>query len=255
MRIYTDKELIKSRARLGRRASLIGLLILLAGFVISLFTRIQYGFYISLACLVIGFAVSNIGVYNANQWVREPRADQTLTQGLKGLSNKYALYNYTWVVPHVLLTPQGVGVFLVKAQEGKITYMNGRWRQAFSFRRVFNFFGAEPLADPGKDLQAYENTARKALGVHLPGVDVPIRSAVVFTSPKAELQLQNPPVTVLTPKQLKGWMKGWPDEEILTSDQRRTLAKAMSGRLAEEEAEETPEESYTSSGRSRRRKS
>lgn len=252
MRSYTNKKLIQSRAKLGKRASLIGLLILLSGFVISLMVRGTTGFYLSLVCLVIGFAVSNIGVFNANQWAKEPRADQSLESGLKGLSNKFVLYSYTWVVPHVLLTPQGIGVFLVKSQEGRIFAKAGRWRHAFSARRLFSFFGAEPLANPARDLQSYERAARKALGIQLPGVEVPIRSAVLFPSPKAELHLEGVPVTVLTPKQLKGWMRQWPQEEVLTLERRRALGTAFLGSLAEEEGVETPEESDSDSAAKRR---
>jgi hypothetical protein len=242
MRVYTNEALIKSRAKLGKRASLIGLLVLLAGFVISLMSSIPYSFYISLACLVVGFAVSNIGVYNANQWVREPRADQALVQGLKGLSGKLALYNYTWVVPHVLLTPAGIGLFLVKSQEGKVSTSGGRWKQAFSARRLFSFFGADPLGHPERDLAMLEATAKKDLTRTLPGVDVPIRSAVLFASPKVELTLDNPAVTVLTAKQLKGWMKGFPDQESLSVEQRKTLAKAFLGSLSEDEATEVADD-------------
>ena len=242
MRVYTNEPLIKARAKLGKRASLIGLLVLLAGFVISLMSSIPYSFYISLACLVIGFAVSNIGVYNANQWVKEPRADQVLVQGMKGLSNKFALYNYTWVVPHVLLTPAGIGVFLVKSQEGKISAKGGRWRHAFSARRLFSFFGAEPLGNPERDLEMYTNAAKKSLAAQLPGVDVPIRSAVLFSSPKVDLSLENPPVTVLTPKQIKGWMRGFPEVEALNVEQRRTLASAFLGSLSEKEGTDVPDE-------------
>jgi hypothetical protein len=226
MKVVTNEKLIASRAKLGKRASLIGLLILVAGFAISFSPNL---FYISLGCLLIGFTVSNIGVYNANQWIREPRADQVLTRGLKGFSNKFTLFNYTGPIPHGIVGPPGIVVFLVKLQEGKITVDGNRWKQAFSFQRLMSFFGSESLGNPGRDLNALIRTATEASGKALPGIEVPVHGAVVFSSPKAQLTIRDPQVPVLTEKDLKDFLKGLTKEEILNADQRKTLMQEFQG--------------------------
>jgi hypothetical protein len=226
MKVVTDEKLIASRAKLGKRASLIGLLILLVGFIISFQQDL---FLVSLGCLVIGFTVSNIGVYNANQWVKEPRADQVLTRGLKGFSNKFTLFNYTGPVPHGIVGPPGVVVFLVKSQEGQITVNGSRWKQAFSLRRLFAFFGSESLGNPTRDLKATVQAANKFIAKALPGAEVPVHAAVVFSSPKAELNVRDPEVPVLAEKDLKDFLKGLTKEEIINADQRRTLMQAFEG--------------------------
>ena len=227
MKVVTNEKLIASRAKLGKRASLIGLLILLAGFAISFSPNL---FYISLGCLIIGFTVSNIGVFNANQWIKQPRADQVLSRGLKGFSNKFTLFNYTGPIPHGIVGPPGVIVFLVKLQEGKISVNSNRWKQAFSFRRLMAFFGSESLGNPGRDLKALVEAAKTACARTLPDVEVPVHGAVVFSSPKAELTtLQDPDVPVLMEKDLKDFLKGLTKEEILNADQRKALMLTFQG--------------------------
>ncbi|MDH7488451.1 MAG: NERD domain-containing protein [Anaerolineae bacterium] len=227
MRVVTDEQLIAQRAKLGKRASLIGLLILLVGFVVSFSPQL---FLVSLGCLVIGFTVSNIGVYNANQWVREPRADQVLTRGMKGFSNKFTLFNYTGPVPHVVVGPPGVIVFLVKSQDGRIIVNGGRWKHPFTLRRLFGFFGTESLGNPSRDLKALIEATQKFVARVLPDAEVPVHGAVVFSSPKAELTIQNPDVPVLTEKQLKDFLRSVSKEEVLSPEQRKALMEAFQGR-------------------------
>ncbi len=227
MKVVTNEKLVESRAKLGKRASLIGLLILVAGFVVSLLSPTL--FYVSLGCLVVGFLISNVGVYNANLWLREPRADQVLSKGLKGFSNKYTLFNYTGPVPHAVVGPSGVVVFVAKSQEGRIIAKGKRWRQPFSLRRLIGFFGNEPLGNPTKDLEAVTERVRKFNAKALPDTEVPVYGAIVFSSPNVELELQNVDVPVLTEKQLKGYMRNLPKGEVLTPEQRRTLMQAYQG--------------------------
>lgn len=226
MKIVTNEKLVASRAKLAKRASLIGLLVLVVGFVVSLFSTL---FYVSLGCLVVGFLISNVGVYNANLWLKEPRADQVLSKGLKGFSNKFTLFNYTGPVPHVVVGPPGIAVFVAKSQEGRVIARGKRWRQPFSFRRLIGFFGNEPLGNPARDAEAATEAVRKFASKVLPDVEVPVYGAVVFSSPRVELELEDVDVPVLTEKQLKDYMRNLPKEEALTSEQRRTLMEAFQG--------------------------
>ncbi len=226
MRVVTNEKIVASRAKLAKRASIIGLLVLVLGFVVSLFSTL---FYVSLGCLVVGFLISNVGVYNANLWLKEPRADQVLAKGLKGFSNKFTLFNYTGPVPHAIVGPPGVAVFLAKSQDGRVSAKGSRWRQPFSFRRLIGFFGNEPLGKPAKDLESAVEAAKKFIGQALPDTEVPVYGAVLFSSPKVELELQDVEVPVLTEKQLKDYMRGLPKEEVLSPEQRRILMEAFQG--------------------------
>ena len=143
MRVKTDTKFIARKVRLGKYSSLAGLAILSVGMVIS-FSKPEL-FEVSLLCLVLGFGVASIGSYNVSRWVKPPRGDEVLEKALKGLSNKYELFNYLLPSPHVLLTPFGVYVLSTKKQDGRVTYKGqGKWRQEKDIKRRFRlFFGGE----------------------------------------------------------------------------------------------------------------
>jgi hypothetical protein len=63
------------------------------------------------------------------------------------------------------------------------------------------------LGKPELELEKEVQTLRNWLEKQTPDLEVPVRGVVVFTHPNAELQLDDPPVTVLRPKQLKGWLR------------------------------------------------
>ena len=168
MKVKTDAKFIAGKARLGKYTSLGGLAILTLGMVIS-FSKPEL-FEVSLLCLILGFGVASIGSYNVSRWVKPPRGDEVLEKALKGLPNKYELFNYILPSPHVLLTPFGVYVLQTKKQDGKITYKGqNKWRQAMDIkRRVRLFFGGEqPLGNPSGEMATDMATIQKYLSRNL----------------------------------------------------------------------------------------
>ena len=143
MKAVTDTKLVEQGKRFGRNASLAGLGVLILGLVISF--KFSHLILVAYGCLIVGFILSNIGIYLANRWVREPRADQSLAKALKGFDNQFSLYNYTLPAQHVLLMPSGVAHFLVKPQTGEISVDGNRWRHKFNLGRLFRFFVEEGL--------------------------------------------------------------------------------------------------------------
>ena len=71
MEVITNDRLIHRNARIGQITSIVGLLVLAGGMFIS-FTRADL-FLFSLIALVIGFVLSQIGIYFGNRWGRRPR--------------------------------------------------------------------------------------------------------------------------------------------------------------------------------------
>ena len=120
MRVTTNEQLLKRRAKIVRWTSLIGLVVLGGGLVASFSDEYIYA---AMPALVLGFVLANISAYNANRYVKEPRSDQALEKALRGFDNTFHLFNFTAPVPHVLLTPSRIYVLTVKAQDGQI------WRE------------------------------------------------------------------------------------------------------------------------------
>jgi hypothetical protein len=205
MQVYVNEAYIKRRATIGKWASLLGLAVLLGGFIISL--RNPSLFFISFGTLIVGFLLSNVGIYYANRYVRPERPDAVLAQSLKGFDKRYALYQFRLPVSHVLREPSGLTVILLKPQEGTITLENGKWRHKQGWGRLLRWVGQEGLGKPDRELEHEVQVMQDWLQDQAPDLDAPVRGVVVFTNPKADLQLGDPPVPAMPAKQLKGWLR------------------------------------------------
>ncbi len=190
-------------ARLGKIGTFGGLGFLTLGLVASLTMQTAGLIWISFVCLLLGILVSSVGTMNMNRWVREPRADQALAQGLKGFDDRYRLYSYFLPAPHVLLSPVGLFVLTAMGQDGAIHYDGQRFRRAFSAIRLLRFMGDESLGKPLAEADSQVRALRKLLDEHQVGEDVEIQSTLVFYNPRAQLEVSDPPLPVIIPKAMK----------------------------------------------------
>jgi hypothetical protein len=203
MQIVTDHERIARGARLGKIATFVGLGILVGGLVISLVLQDTPLLWLSFACLLLGLVVSSVGTMNMNRWVREPRADQALAQGLKGFDDRFRLYNYSLPAPHVLLGPQGLFVLTALGQEGNIHYGGTKFRRDFSLGRALRFMAEEGLGKPFSEGDSQVEALQEALAGHDGAEGVEIHNILVFYNPRAQLDVSHPPRPVVVPKGLK----------------------------------------------------
>jgi hypothetical protein len=224
LRIATNEKLIRNRSRIGQVFGMVGLGILVMGLVLSF--RPEY-FIASYAALIAGILVSSIGIYNADKWIKPPRADQALETALKGLDNKHRLYNWVLPVDHVLLSPTGLTVFTIKRQEGRIEYDGQRWRHRQGLLQLISSFSRERLGNPTKELEWDVNRLHEVVDRVMPDTDVPIDGYIVFTSPKADLELADGAVPAIPVKKLKGQFKSQARRGKLAEETRRQLEAAL----------------------------
>ena len=203
MRAITNEPRIARGARLGKIATFAGLGFLVGGLIISLVTQGSPLLWLSLVCLALGLLVSSIGTFNMNRWVREPRADQALAQGLKGFDDRYQLYNYFLPAPHVLLGPTGLYVLTAMGQDGVIRCEGDKYRRDFSVGRVFRFMADEGLGKPFVEGNQQVGALKEYLEAHEIDQDVQIQNVLVFYNPRAQLVLSDPSRPVVIPKALK----------------------------------------------------
>jgi hypothetical protein len=231
MKVVTNEKFIKKKARLGQLASLAGIGILVVGLVISFQ---QPGLaQISFGCLIVGFILGNFGTYNIVRWVRPPRPDQVLTKVLKGLGNKYQLYNYVSPAPHVLLTPSSLLVLTTKNQDGEISYKEGKWRRKFRWGYLLRAFrGEESLGNPHKDLEADVQAVRRFLQDKLSEAEVPLEGIIVFIHPDVDLDVGEPEVPVAALHELKALVSERGKERSLSASQRKELTALFNERAA-----------------------
>lgn len=151
------------------------------------------------AILPIAFITTIISVRMTNLWVRTPRPEEVIPEGLKGIGNKSVLYNYYhFPARHVLIAPQGVFAIITRFQDGRFTVEGDRWAtQKSAISRILSIFRFDGIGNPTADALKAAEHVRKQLAPIAPGVEV--KPLIIFTSPRAELTVINSTIPVVYP--------------------------------------------------------
>jgi hypothetical protein len=206
MKIVSNPKKIERNHKIGLYTSLASLVFLFIAVGLTLTARTDFTSY-SFIAMIVGLILSQVGVYFANRWGKSPRVDERITQGLKGLDDRYTLYHYTAPVPHLLTGPAGIWVLVPQYQSGSITFDNNRYRQkgVGLFARLV---GQEGLGRPDTEAQAYQNDLERFLQKELQDGETPaVQSVIVFTSPKAAVQAQDAPTPTIHVDKLKDFVR------------------------------------------------
>ena len=235
MRIIVDDKKYKRMALLGRVSLFGSLAILMGGLLLTLFGQ-QIGLLnpqnttlfmvVYIGILLLGFAVSRLGFYFGNRYLSPTRPDAVLREGLKGLDRKYTLLIFQGPTNYMLVEPGGITVFVVRNQEGPVAYQGGKWKRG---ENLFKFwFGRdEPLGDPSADLTTEMGKVNKALTEKMPNLKVPLRGAVVFSSPKVVLDAEPSPIAVLRIEDVKDFIRGAGKLKELPNSIQRKMREAV----------------------------
>jgi len=229
MKVVTNTKLIKRNAKIGQYTSIGALVILGIGLYISF--KMPDKFAYSLGALLLGFFMSQIGMYYGNRWGRSPRPDELIDKGLKGLGREYTIYHYVTAAPHLLVGPAGVWTLMPYYQSGIIVYEKKRWKSRGGgfLQSYLRLFGQENLGRPEIESETGIESIKRYLTRILPeGSEVPpIKSLLLFTSPKVELKVEDPPLPTITPKDLKDFMREKSKEEPIGALMLDTLLRAL----------------------------
>lgn len=232
MNIEINEKLIRRNTRIAQVASLSGLLILIAGMVIS-FTRPELISYSFLA-LLVGFLLSQVGIFFTNRYGRRPRPDEILDTALKGLDNKYALYHYLTPASHLLVGPAGMWVILTRHQRGTVTFSKKRWRLRGGglLQTYLRVFAQENLGRPDLEMMNEIDNLQKYLKKRLPDVDVPaIDAALIFTNDEIDIQISEedqPIAPTLQVSKLKEFMRKKAKNKPISMDKVKEIQDVLS---------------------------
>ena len=202
MIIVANERLIKRNKMIGNLSGILSIVILGLGMYASF--KFQEKMIYSLAALVLGFTLSQVGIFYTNRFARSPRPDEELDAALKGLDDQYALYHYQSPVTHLLVGPAGLWVLFNFPQRGKIAYdeKKGRWKK-IGGNFYLRFFAQDTIGRPDQEIESSRKRLSKELG-KIPEFDVPeIKSALVFSNENAVVEAENAPVPTLHARQLK----------------------------------------------------
>jgi len=204
--------------------------VVLAGGMFISFTRPEM-FSISLVALLVGFGLSQIGIYFGNRWGRRPRPDEVINAALKGLDGRYSLYHYTTPTSHLLVGPAGVWVLMPRHQAGTITYDEGkkRWKQKGG-NLYLKIFAQENLGRPDLEVGSEIHAVASALEEQLGEEKIPdVQAALVMTNEKCEVDADNAPAPTLEVKKLKDFIRKTAKSKPISLDLVKEIQSSLAG--------------------------
>jgi hypothetical protein len=229
MKSVTNLKLIKRNAKIGQYTSFGALVVLGLG----LFITFKYpnAFQYSLAALLVGFLMSQIGIHFTNRWGHNPRPDEIVDKSLKGLGREFTIYHYVTPVSHLLVGPAGVWTIMPNFQGGVIAYDKKRWKAKGGgvLQSYMRLFGQENLGRPDLESEAEIDSAKRYFKRVLPeGTEVPqVSSLLLFANPKVELKVEGAPLPALTPKDLKDFLREKTKDKTIGDLTLDTVRKAL----------------------------
>lgn len=228
MKIIKNEKLIERNGKIGNWVSLGALLVLGGGMYIS-FTRPEWFTY-SLICLVLGFMMTQIGMYMGNRWGRSPRRDEKIDAALKGMHSEFSVYHYTTPASHLLVGPAGVWVVLPYQQAGTVYFGKNRWKvKGGGFMQSYmRIFGQEGIGRPDIESESEVSALKTFLVKKLAGSTVPeIKTVMVFTNDQVEVEPGESPIPAMKLKELKSFMREESKNRKLSSGQIQELSRVL----------------------------
>ena len=228
MKIIKNEKLIKRNGQIGQWTSVAALVVLGVGMYVS-FKRTDLFVY-SIAALLLGFTLTQIGMYMGNRYGRSPRPDEKLDAGLKGLQNEFVIYHYMAPASHLLVGPAGIWILLPFHQKGQVAFKKNRWRNRGGgfLQGYMRIFGQESLGRPEIEMESEVKAVTKYLEKNLEGIDVPeINTMMVFTSDDVTIDAEDSPIPALKLKDVKEFFRKKAKEKPIGQTQLAAVKAAL----------------------------
>lgn len=225
MRVVTNSKLIENRVSWAKRVSFAGMGCLIIGLGVNFysFNRPELG-TAALVLLLIGMVAAVISSNLANSWLREPRADQYLSDVLKRFGNDYVLFNYTVGTTNILLTPTRLYVIAVRNQDDEILINGQTFRQKFRWFHLLRFFSADGLGSPVSDTQKGIKKLTELLEADWGDETIPdIQPLVAFSNPTATINATDPAVPIVHDREIRDYLKRHNNQNRISATQRDRL--------------------------------
>lgn len=229
MKIISNTKRINRNVKITKYATFGSLIVLGVGIYFSLTQQDNPStISISFGALLVGFILSQVSVSMQSKWGRSPRPDEQITTQLKGLDDRYTLYLYSSPVAYLLTGPTGIFGLIPFHQEGKISYVEGKWKQkgGNTFRKIF---GGDGIGKPDVEQQYMVNEYYKGMKKLSGGQDIPVLTPVfVFLNPTVTLDAEDAPVHAIQLKKLKDTVRKKTSGEPVTQEVLEMLNETLS---------------------------
>lgn len=233
MVVFRDEARIARMGQIAKIANFVGLGALIVGFILA-FTNLESFTNLviyQLTALAVGWILSQVGIYLTHRYLREPRPDEVLDEVVKKVAGNGRMYHFILPAPHVLLTPEGIIVFNLKYQGGKISFEDNKWRQRGVGMR--KFFGQEGLGNPSREAQLMVESLASFIRKNAPDVEeVPIGAMIVFTTKGVkDLDVKESDIPAMHATKVKGFLRQQ-KRELLPEADYEALKEAFDAKAA-----------------------
>ncbi len=210
MQIVENKTYVSGKVRIGNIANYASMGLLVVGFVLSLMTSTfgQEAIFAAYVALIAAFLLLSYGRTFSRRWGSRFRQDQWLIPALRGVDNRYTMFNYAapGLPDHLLVGPAGLFVLIPRSNGGTVRFQNGRWSRGNIGSSLFRGLAEGGIGNPLVDVRRAMELLAGYLKKHgseelIAGLEA--RPIVVFTNPGARLEVHNPPIPVVQNKELR----------------------------------------------------
>ncbi len=228
MKIVANTKLIRRNSLIGQITIFSSLAILVGSFLISI--RYPNLYIIAYVGLLLGFVLTQVGIYYGSRFGRSPRPDEMLNKSLEGMDNRYSIYHYILPVPHVLIGPAGIWVLQPKQQLGKVTYEKNRWKIKGGgvIQGYLRLFGQEGIGRPDLEVKTEVENTEKYLHKVLPDVELPaIQAVLVFTHPQTVIEADEAPIPTVSAARLKEYIRSTAKGKTISPEKVKEITSAL----------------------------
>lgn len=242
MKIVSNNKKIKLFTRIGQITGLTGMVLLVIGLYIS-FTQSETNAGLWLILFVLGFGLSQIGIYFGNRYLKEPTPVSSLNTALKGFGRDFTLYHYYSSAPHLLVGPAGIWALFPRYQRGTIVYEKNRWKQKGGgiWLGYLKIFAQEGLGRPDLEIDSAIRNLTSDLAKSLPeGMEVPpIHPVLLFSHPDIKLDVANAPISTLPINKIKEHIRKFQKQYRLSPE----IIDAVNAAILPVDLKDTPDDS------------
>ncbi len=205
MKLVINDKQIKRNKLIGTITTFASLAVLALGLVFAFAKNDMTKMMLSYVSLIVGFILSQVGIYFTNRYGRSPRFDQIISANFEKLTNDYTFYVYKSPVPMLLVGPAAIWLPMPITASGKISYDKGRWRQQGG-GFMMKVFGQEGIGKPDSDAESYKKEISKQLQTKLgPDFELPpLKPILILMMKNAEIgEVSSAPLPIVTVDKLR----------------------------------------------------
>jgi hypothetical protein len=226
MKLVVNQPLIKQRKSLAQVMTFASLAVLGIGLFFA-FQKDITKMYYSYIALVVGFVLSQVGMYFTTRFGRSPRFDEVITTSLEKLRQEYSFYVYNSPTSMMLVGPCRIWLPIPLTATGEISYVDGKWKQKGG-NPLMKIMGQEGVGKPEKDFATEEHNLRVFMAYKgIPGGTQPeIRPILISMMKTSKIgEVSTAPIPVIDLEDLKRYIRRMDREECSAPISPETFTK------------------------------